>query len=145
MVINKLLVKWLPCAMVMVLLLTGLPRCSETSTDCGSSDIEQIDSCLIGKTIEECIRQLKVTPASFIPHVIFYREVHGIYIRFDDVKITLIVDKYYSMTNEEAEGNFREMYKHILQKKVKGLCWSKYKTLKGRQVGNVNYAGCMNI
>jgi hypothetical protein len=133
------------CYMMIGLLFTGVFGCSASKAGCGSSDIEQIDSCLIGKTIEECIAQLKVTPANFIPHVIFYREIHGIYIRFDDVKITLIIDKNYSMTNDEAEGVFKEMYKHILKKKVKGLCWIKGKSHKSRQVGDVNYAGCMSI
>jgi hypothetical protein len=142
---KKLLIKELLCLMVIGLLLSGIFGCYETGTGCGSSDIEQIDSCLIGKTIEECIQQLKVTPASFIPHVIFYRELHGIYIRFADTKITLIIDGYYNMNNEEAEGVFKEMYKHILKKRVKGLCWSKQKTLKYRKVGNVSYAGCMSI
>jgi hypothetical protein len=141
MVVSKLIKMWL----LFGLLLTSIPGCNETSADCNSNDIEQIDSCLIGKTIEECIQQLKVTSASFIPHVIFYRELHGIYIRFDDTKITLIVDGYYKMTDEEAEGVFKEMYKHILNKKVKGLCWSKQKTRKHRKVGKVGYAGCMSI
>ena len=115
-------------------------------SNCNSADIENADSCLIGKKLEDCIKQLNITAADFIPHRIFYREVHGIYIRLSDTcKITLIVDKYYQMNDAEAEGEFRDFYKYILKRKVKGVCWRKEKKRKVKIVGDVNYAGCLSI
>jgi hypothetical protein len=120
---------------------TRISDCSNIS----SNDIEDIDTCLIGKTIEECINQLGVKPSQFIPHVLFYRDIFGIYIRTGNVKITLLIEGSYSMTNEEAEGEFLSMYKHILKKKVKGLCWVKEKLGKGKVVGNTHYPKCMSL
>src|SRR6185503_13308078 len=122
--------------------------CNNTATSqrCDSSDIEQVDSCLLGKTIEECIKQLNISPGNFIPHRLFYREIHGIYIRLSDTcKITLVVDNPYIMNDAEAGGEFRSFYKYVLNKKVKGICWRKEKERKVRTIGNVNYAGCMSI
>jgi hypothetical protein len=120
--------------------------CVASTRNCHSTDIEQIDTCLIGKTLEACIQKLNVTPSDFIPHRIFYREVHGIYIRLSDTcKITLIVDKHYQMNDMEAAGDFNTFYRHILKRKVKGICWRKEKKQQVKTLGDVNYAGCLSI
>src|SRR6185436_1094511 len=124
---------------ILLIVYSGIDySCNNTaaSQQCNSSDIEQVDSCLLGKTIEECIKHLNISPGNFIPHRIFYREIHGIYIRISDTcKITLIVDKPYIMNDTEAEGEFHNFYKYVLNKKVKGICWRKEKKRKVRTIG----------
>ena len=133
-------------APVLLVYISGLFTIFSCGTDrvkCDSNDIEQIDSCLIGKTIEFAINQLQTDSSHFRPHLIFYRELHGIYINaLGPSLVTLVIEKPLILSDKQMEIGNRSYYRYILDSKIKGVCWRKEKEKKIKTVGNVNYAGC---
>jgi hypothetical protein len=136
--------------------LASTPGCRTKSVypNCNSNDIELMDSCLLGNTLEEGIGKMNIDTTNFIPMLIFAREVHGIFIRLgDSCKITVIVEKPFVMNDEqmkvlESNGRFdikgpwKSIYKYILHKKIVGICWRKNKARKVRVVGDMKYHDC---
>jgi len=121
--------------------------------DCSSKDIELMDSCLLGSTIEQAIGKMNIDTTSFIPMIIFGREIHGIYVREDSAKITMIVDKPYVMSNDqmkaiETNGRFnihspwKAIYKYILKNRIVAICWRKDGEGKVRTIGDMGYHDC---
>ena len=120
--------------------------------NCSSKDIELMDSCLLGLTIDEAIKRMNLDSSNFIPILLFAREIHGIYVRLGDSKVTVIVDKEYTMNNTELSAiessdnglnsNWKGIYKYILNEKIIGICWRKDNVGKVRVVGNMKYHDC---
>jgi hypothetical protein len=117
--------------------------CKNRSVNCESSDIEIIDACLIGETVETAIRKLQTDSTHFKPHLFFYRQLYGIYIAAgDDALITLFVEKPFTMSDKQMEIGYRQYYTYILDQKITGVCWRKEKKRKVRTVGKISYVGC---
>ena len=120
--------------------------------NCSSKDIELMDSCLLGKSVEEAIKKMGIDTSNFIPILFSAREVSGIYVRLSDTcKITLIVEKPYVMTNEqlkaiETDGwlnsSWKGIYSYILDYKIVGICWRKNYARKVKKVGDMKYHDC---
>lgn len=118
-------------------LFLSFARHEDRFKDCNSSDIEQIDSCLVGLNLDEAIVKLKIDSSQFLafdePPLI----LRGITIRFADtcrariyVERTSIMDKLDSLGDD-----WRSKYKYILKKKVIGVSWSKPKKNKKVSIG----------
>lgn len=120
--------------------------------NCTSKDIELIDTCLLGSTIEEAINRLELDTSHFIPILFSAREVSGIYVRLSDTcKITIIVEKPFILTNGQLKAietngwlnsHWKSIHKYILDYKIIGICWRKNFARKVRKVGNMKYHDC---
>ena len=131
------------------------PGTAFTHSNCNSNDIELMDSCLLGLTIEQAIKKMNLDSTNFGGIVLFAREVHGIYIRLgDSCKITVIVDNAYSMNDDQLNAietknrtsrSWRGSYKYILNEKIVGICWRKDKVRKVRVLGNMKYHDCLDF
>jgi hypothetical protein len=142
----------------MLLTLANAIGCRSNSQypNCNSTDIEFMDKCLLGNTIEEGISKMNLDTSNFVPILLFAREVHGIYIRLgDSCNITVIVDKPFAMTDEQMKvfqekdrlhlnSSWKGMYKYILHLKIVAICWRKNKAQKVRIVGDMTYHSCLD-
>ncbi|MFL5739910.1 MAG: hypothetical protein ACJ75B_06810 [Flavisolibacter sp.] len=120
--------------------------------DCSSKDIELMDTCLLGTTIEKAITRMNIDTTNFIP-MMFGREIDGIYVRKDSCKITVIVDTPFVMSNEqlkliEINGRFnihspwKAVYQYILHRHIVAVCWRKEYAGKVGIVGHMGYHDC---
>lgn len=120
-----------------------LYSCSRQTT-CSSNDIAKVDSCLIGKTIDDAIKTLGIDTFSFQPIRLFAREIYGIYIRKDSSKITIIVEKPYIMSDEEMNTNsFKASYKFVAKNKIRWICW--HRNRQYREVGKRSFVECQTF
>lgn len=97
---------------------------SSQSPDCNSTDLEKIDSCLLGITLKSAIEKLKIDTSQFYafdePPLI----LRGIKINLADTcEIELYVERT-SIIDLPSIG-YRQEYKYIENKKVIGLFWAK--------------------
>lgn len=112
--------------------------------NCSSTDIAKVDSCLIGKTIDDAIKTLGIDTFSFQPIRLFAREIYGIYIRKDSVKITIIVEKPYIMSDEEMNTNsFKASFKFVAKHKIQWICW--HRNREYGEAGKKSFVGCQTF
>src|SRR5687767_14655987 len=105
-------------------------------TDCTSSDIERVDSCLMGRPLKEAISKLKVDTSQFFAFDEPPGILRGIYIRQSDTCIIHLYVERTSITNKlDSFPNWRMNYVHIIDKRVIGVTWKKPRQNKAKSVG----------
>jgi hypothetical protein len=104
--------------------------------DCRSSDIERIDSCLMGLPLKEAISNLKVDSSQFLAFDEPPGILRGIRIDLADTcMIRLYVERTSIVDKLDSFDNWRMDYLHIIDKKVIGVTWKKLKQKKGKAIG----------
>lgn len=106
---------------------------SAQSQDYNSTDIEKMDTCLLGITLKSAIEKLKIDTSQFYafdePPLI----LRGVKINLADTcEIELYVERT-SIIDKPSIG-FRQEYKYIEHKKVIGLFWTKKRKDKQRSI-----------
>lgn len=100
--------------------------------DCTSTDIEKMDTCIMGLTIQEAVKKLEIdTSRAYVinepPGI-----ARGISATLGDTcEICLYVERTAVM------HDYRNRYALIEGKKIIGLSWKKPKTKKGKVIGEV--------
>ena len=101
---------------------------------CSSQDIEQSDTCLLGKTLRFSINTLKLDTSQFYAFDEPPGIIRGINIQMSDsCDIALYVDRT-SIIKERDSLEFKQQYLYILDKKVIMVSWAKPKKNKKRSV-----------
>lgn len=105
--------------------------------DCSSSDIEKLDSCLLGMRLSEAIRRLKIDTSQISTFEEPILTLRGIDIsQSDTCKMRLYVERT-SMKKEfdSLLQNWERAYVFIMTKKIIGVSWRKDKQNKKRSIG----------
>ena len=101
--------------------------------NCNSSDIEQLDTCLIGRPLRYSIDKLKLDTSQFYAFDEPPGILRGIIIQLADTcEITIYVDRT-SVINQKDSLSFRQLYLHIIDKNVIGISWTKAKQKNKRR------------
>lgn len=114
--------------------------------DCTSSDIEIIDTCLIGLTLLEAVNKIHIDTSQLRAFDEPPAIIRGVNIYLDTCRIRLYVDRTSIM---DASGTNYDVYSvhysKILNKRIIGVAWQKYKdkeVTKRKSIGKViNYWG----
>lgn len=131
--------------LVLLLLCLVLYCCTSKNNniDCSSADIEKVDTCLLGETMQTAIEKLQVDSNNIVPIVTSARNIKGIYLRSAGAcYIELLSEKEYIMTDAELDENPKQYYKKVLNFPVESICWQKPKEAKAKHIGKMTYLGC---
>ena len=125
------------------LLLTVIGICCGSShftksnyPDCNSSDIEFLDTCLLGKSVREALVKLNIDTS----RVYAFDEppgiLRGIHITTDTTRI-LLYTRRKSIIDLISEMNYRLYYTLLLDSNIIGVSWRKPKVDKKKAFGSV--------
>ena len=105
--------------------------------DCSSTDIEKMDTCLIGQTIKTAIEKLKIDTSQFSAFDEPPRILRGIYIQLHDTCIIRLYVDRTSIIDKPDTSNYRQEYLFIATKKIIGVAWRKDKFQRRKSIGSV--------
>ena len=95
--------------------------------DCNSTDIEQLDTCLLRRPLRHAIDKLKLDTSQFYAFDEPPGILRGIVAELADTcEIRIYIDRA-SIIDKKDSLYFRQLYLHIIDKSVIGVSWTKAK------------------